>query len=363
MRLLRVALMVMLPTSLAIADGGKIPLRVVRVLPDTDQALFFDRNTNKAVLAEVGEKVEGFEVRDIDDDEVTLAAADGTTVLLAAPDPAWHRRPSRTPAKASDGPQPIDPYADAPVRATEAPRPIEAGEGGVRVATADEGLPPAAPVAAPVAAAPAAVAAAPAAVAAAPGTVTITVTAPVAAAPAPVAVAVPAPAAAAATAPAAAAAPAAVAAAAPAAVAAAAPAAAAAAAPPPPPPAPPIAVPVPAPASIIPAVSTTEPSTSALPSRLTRSDVTSALANFTTLTASVRGTFTADGARLDAIAPDSLFAKAGLRTGDVITSVDRQPLHSLDDTADLYARAASARNVTVQLVRAGKPLTLHIAIQ
>ena len=337
MRLLRVALMVMLPTSLAIADGGKVPLRVVRALPDTDQALLFDRNTNKAVLAEVGEKVEGFEVREIDEDEVTLAAADGTTVLLAAPDPAWHRRPTRAAPKASEGPQPIDPYADAPIRTADAPRPIEAGDGGVRVAAADEAP---APVAAP--AAPAAVAAAPAAaaaVAAAPGTVTVTVTAPVAAAPAPVAVAVPALAAVAAPAPAAAAAP-------------------VAAAPPPP-----IAVPVPAPPTIIPAVSTTEVSTSSLPSRLTRNDVTTALANFTALTSSVRGTFTADGARLDAIAPDSLFAKAGLHAGDVITSVDRQPLHSLDDTADLYARAASARNVTVQLVRAGKPLTLHIAIQ
>jgi len=208
MRLVRIALMVMLPTSLAMADGGKVPLRVLRVLPDTDQALLFDRNTNKAVLAEVGEKVEGYDVREIDDDEVTLAAADGTTVLLAAPDLAWHRRPSHAaPAKAPDGPQPIDPYADAPVRAAEAPRPLEAGEGGVRVATADEAAAAPVPAPAPIAA-----------VAAAPGTVTVTVTAPVAAA-----VAAPA----AAAAPAAVAAPAAAAAAA----AAAAPAAAAAAAP------------------------------------------------------------------------------------------------------------------------------------
>jgi len=334
MRLLRVALMVMLPTSLAIADGGKVPLRVVRVLPDTGQALLFDRNTNKAVLAEVGQRVEGYDVRDIDDDEVTLAAADGTTVLLAAPDPAWHRRPMHAAPKASD-PQPIDPYADAPAA------PIRVAEAPADDAPATLPAPAAAP---PPATAPAA------AVAAAPGTVTVTVTAPVAAMPAPAAAPAPAPAPApVASAPVAVAVPVA----APVAVAAPAPVPAAAPAP--------IAVPIPAPAVVIPAVSTTPES--ALPSRLTRNDITSALANFTALTSSIHATFTPDGVRLEAIAADSLFAKAGLRIGDVITSVDHQPLHSLDDTAELYARAGTARNVTVQLVRGGKPLTLHIAIQ
>ena len=55
--------------------------------------------------------------------------------------------------------------------------------------------------------------------------------------------------------------------------------------------------------------------------------------------------------------------RAGLRAGDVITAVDGAPLRSLDDAANLYAAAASLRAVSVQVVRAGAPLTLRVAIQ
>ena len=96
---------------------------------------------------------------------------------------------------------------------------------------------------------------------------------------------------------------------------------------------------------------------------LPRPEVAAALSNFGKLASSVRGSFTPAGVRLDNIAPGSLFAKAGLRAGDLITAVDNQPLHSIDDAADLYARAAGARSLTIQLTRAGKPLTLHILIQ
>ena len=67
--------------------------------------------------------------------------------------------------------------------------------------------------------------------------------------------------------------------------------------------------------------------------------------------------------RVDSVAAGSLFAKAGLRPGDVVASVDGHALHSLDDAADLYARAGRARSVTAQVVRAGKPVTLHVSIQ
>jgi S1-C subfamily serine protease len=52
-----------------------------------------------------------------------------------------------------------------------------------------------------------------------------------------------------------------------------------------------------------------------------------------------------------------------LRAGDTITAVDGKPLATLDDAAELYVRASTARNITVDLVRAGKPLTLRVAIQ
>ena len=47
----------------------------------------------------------------------------------------------------------------------------------------------------------------------------------------------------------------------------------------------------------------------------------------------------------------------------MITAVDGQPLRSIDDAANVYARATTARNITVQLIRNGKPATLKLSIQ
>ena len=77
----------------------------------------------------------------------------------------------------------------------------------------------------------------------------------------------------------------------------------------------------------------------------------------------MRGSFGSGGAHLDAVAPDSLFAKAGLQAGDTITAVNNQPLRSLDDAATLYARAGAMKSATIQVIRAGKPVSLRLAIQ
>jgi len=136
---------------------AKVPLRVVRMLPESHQALLFDKTRGTHVLAEVGETVEGYTVEDIDDDEVTLSA-NGREVVLAAPDPSWRRRDDarteggaahtakKVVAKAEIAPvdpyaepvadAPIDPYAEPAVRAVDAPAAISAGEGGMRVASA-----------------------------------------------------------------------------------------------------------------------------------------------------------------------------------------------------------------------------------
>jgi type II secretory pathway component PulC len=245
----------------------KVPLRLVKILPETDQALLFDSKRGTHVLADVGSAIEGYTVKDIDDDQVMLESAAGTQVVLAAPLTAKDRkaRPVAQPVASDPQPEdpyaepkqaetkPVDPYADAPVRATESP------DAPVRVAE----VPATAPV----------------------------------------------------------------------------PAAAPAAAPTPPP------APVDAPVTIL------------------RADLTAALSNFGKLAGSLRGSFTPTGAKLDGVTEGSLFARVGLRAGDVITAVDNQPMHSLDDAATLYARAASARNVTLHVVRADKPISLHVAIQ
>jgi S1-C subfamily serine protease len=96
---------------------------------------------------------------------------------------------------------------------------------------------------------------------------------------------------------------------------------------------------------------------------LSRSELDGALADFARLTAGVRGSFSANGAVIDAVGDGTIFQRAGLRAGDVVTSVDGVRLRTLDDAANLYARAATAKAITAQVVRAGKPIALHVVIQ
>jgi serine protease Do len=99
------------------------------------------------------------------------------------------------------------------------------------------------------------------------------------------------------------------------------------------------------------------------PTVVSRSEMNAAIGDFTRLTGVLRGSFTPDGARLDLVADGSVFAKAGLRRGDIVTAVDNRPLRSIDDAADLYVRAPQTRAANVQIIRAGKPLTLRILLQ
>lgn len=211
----------------------KMPLRVVRVLVETHQALLFNKAKNTHVLVELGREIDGYTVEDIDEDSVTLTPIEGgAQIVLAGPDPSWrrHRAPpasSEQPPAAVPAPEdpygsatPLDPYGDA--------------------STGPTATPPDAPT------------------------------------------------------------------------------------------------------------------------TIARTDLTAALANFGALASSIRGSFTSAGARLDAISPDSLLAKAGLLAGDLITSINGQPLRSLDDAANLYARAGSMKAATIQVQRAGKPVTLRL---
>jgi membrane-associated protease RseP (regulator of RpoE activity) len=334
------------------AARTKVPLRVVRMLPESHQALLFDKNRGTHVLAEVGQTVDGYTVDDIDDDEVTLLSPAGKEIVLAAPgevvEPAPRRAPKKTVAKADAdagpvdpygaapapaGDAPIDPYADAPIRSVDAPAVISAGEGGVRIASAgpmanpyDEAapLPAIVPPGTPKAAATPAIVPPGTPAFAPPGT-------PKAVAPSPASLGgfvppgTPGPSAA------------------PAPLAPAAPA---------------VADPYgDAPATDAP------PAPVITPTVLSRSELNVALADFNKLAGVLRGSFTPAGARLDAVAEGSVFAKAGLRSGDVVVSVDNTPLKSIDDAADLYVRAAATRAANIQILRAGKPMTLRVLFQ
>jgi len=319
----------------------KVPLRVVKILPESRQVLLFDKTQGNHVVAEVGQNVEGFVVDDIDDDEVTVSNAEtGIQAILAAPAP--HRAEKDRAAKKAAPKAPEDPYSEGeaapddsatktvskapakttpvdPYAAPDATAPVDPyapAEANVRVVSA-----PDAPTDPGITAFVDAVSPAPRAVSmndkpalgskpAAKGknakkpAKAETPEAPDSAALAAAATGSAAPAAASPTAPA-------------------------------------------SPAATV----------------IARSEVDAALADFGKLAGSFRATFTAEGLRFDAIADGTLLAKAGLKKGDVVTAVENQPLKSLDDAADLYARAGSVRSSTIQVVRAGKPLTLKIAIQ
>lgn len=417
-------------TPAAAPAAKKLPLRVVRVLQDTQQALMFDKAKGTHVLVDIGKQIDGFTVTDIDEDSVTLTAEGGQQIVLAGPDPSWRgngRHGAQKPAvakTASADPEdpyaaaaPMDPYGDDGVRTAEAPAtpapsataaPITAGEGGVRTAVAPSGgatdsvrsaEAPGTPAKVIVSAAipgstiPTTVATSSTSTSTTPSTTTTTPatttpSTPIVAAAAPVAEPVAArsaepvapidnsSSAAWSTTPTAPVDP--ETAAIVALLTDSAPATTTKAP----------AVKTPAKATkanknpkakdqkiasvsaagtpagaAVPATASPTPPAADGATIIAKADVTAALGNFSTLANAVRGSFSADGAHLDAVAPDSLFAKAGLQAGDTITTINNQPLRSLDDAATLYSRVGSIKSATIQVLRAGKPLALHLAIQ
>ncbi len=336
----------------------KVPIRVVRILPETNQALVYDRsNGGTHLLVTIGEKIGSYTVEAIDEDEVTLSES-GRQIVLAAPERPWRRRApearraadlSRAPR--GEEPAPADPYAGSavpvasPSAAAPGPAPADPYAGEIREVRAPSAAAPTAP--APSAAG--LVDPYPAPAAAAPGAAGLVdpypapaAAAPTAAAPGPAdpyaeeirEVQAPSWAAPAAASPMPAVAPA------------------------------PAVTPSPAPSRVAsPAKAVAPAPIGGAEPVLTRAEVNAALANFSALTVAFRASFAPEGVKVESVLDGSVFAKAGLRAGDVIASVEGRPLRSLDDVAALYARAGSLRAVTAQVVRGGKLLTLRVSIQ
>lgn len=57
--------------------------------------------------------------------------------------------------------------------------------------------------------------------------------------------------------------------------------------------------------------------------------------------------------------PGSLYQKLGLRTGDVIKSINGQPLNTADDAMRLYQQVANINSVQIEVLRGGKPEYLY----
>lgn len=61
-----------------------------------------------------------------------------------------------------------------------------------------------------------------------------------------------------------------------------------------------------------------------------------------------------------------LYERLGLRAGDVIRSVNGQPVNNMDDVAKVYQQLGGveqARNVVIEVTRAGKAETLYYQFQ
>jgi hypothetical protein len=340
----------------ASAKSSKFPLRVVKILAESEQALLFDKNRGRHVLVEVGEAVGDYTIASIDEDEVTLAGKDiPVEVVLAAPETRESKKAKRAAKKAAadkaaaadaapEDPYaatakkaPADPYAEDDAPSDETARDVSAAIGGAEIEdkpirAVTWGKEGEKSTTSPFATmdADAAKPSADVANAGKPATK-----------PAPKGQPAPAPTSddeTDADAPAIDAKPTA--------------------------PAtkkPPSWTPEDAEAPIADAPATAMKADA--PTRLSKKEVNLALNDFASLSSSIDGSFTAKGLTLDKVAASSVFAKAGLVAGDIVTAVNGKPLRTIDDAADLYARAGSMKSANVQILRAGKPQTLRIAIQ
>ena len=69
-----------------------------------------------------------------------------------------------------------------------------------------------------------------------------------------------------------------------------------------------------------------------------------------------------NGFKLFSIKPGSIYSKIGLRNGDVIQKVNGYEMNSPDKALEIYQKLKDAQNVTVDLQRRGRAMTMNYAI-
>ena len=70
-----------------------------------------------------------------------------------------------------------------------------------------------------------------------------------------------------------------------------------------------------------------------------------------------------DGLTLSRVQRDSIFTRLGLRSGDIITGVDGQPIQSVDDALKFYNSLKSASGMQLQIRRRGQTQNLQYNIE
>ncbi len=70
-----------------------------------------------------------------------------------------------------------------------------------------------------------------------------------------------------------------------------------------------------------------------------------------------------DGFRLGRVRPGGIFAKLGMRSGDVLNSVNNMSITTLDKALEVFTKLQGASHMTIGLTRYGRPLSLDYTIK
>jgi len=69
------------------------------------------------------------------------------------------------------------------------------------------------------------------------------------------------------------------------------------------------------------------------------------------------------GFRYDSLTTRSVYARCGIRSGDVWTQVNGVPLDSPDQALELHPRLRTSDQLSIALLRSGQPLTVQIELR
>jgi general secretion pathway protein C len=98
-----------------------------------------------------------------------------------------------------------------------------------------------------------------------------------------------------------------------------------------------------------------------------QSEVDKALGNLSSLATQARIVPAFEGGKpvgfkLFSIRPNSLYSKIGIQNGDVIKRINGYEINSPDKALEIYQKLKDSKNVTLDLKRRGKPMTLEYGI-
>lgn len=96
---------------------------------------------------------------------------------------------------------------------------------------------------------------------------------------------------------------------------------------------------------------------------ISRSMLNNAAQNFNQLISQARIVPDANGMKISAIKPSSIFRRLGLRNGDIVTSVNNRHVRSVEDAMNIYRDLQNGGSVSVQLLRRNRPRTIEFQVR